>query len=223
MFGKMPQWRLFKIWGHEIFMEPAFLFLIAIFAFMGVGSLSQLISGLLIAPILFFGIIWHELGHALTTKKMGYGHSRIVLQGMGGVAISQRPVNTPPKKAALISVMGPLFSLSITVVFGAIAYFVPMAKDSYMYGFIMQMAVLNLYWGIFNLLPVNPLDGGHIMLAGFRGLFKNDKKAYLYTAYISLAFLAVIAIFAYSYFGFMGALIAVMVGYSNIEIIKQLS
>ncbi len=222
MFGKMPRWRLFKIWGNEIFMEPVFLALIAFFVFSGVNNSAQLVSGLLIAPVLFFGLLWHELGHAITTKKMGYGNSQIVMQGMGAVAISRRPANTPPKKAALISVMGPLFSLSITLVFGLIYAFVPMGEIPLLKEFVYKMAMYNGVWAVFNLLPINPLDGGHIMLAGFRGLFKNDRKAYLTTAYVSLGVLAVLALVANAYIGFMGIIIAVMVGFTNIQIIQQL-
>ena len=220
MFGKMPRWRLFKIWGNEIFMEPVFLALIAFFVFSGVNNSTQLLSGLLLAPVLFFGLLWHELGHAITTKKMGYGNSQIVMQGMGAVAISQRPVNTPPKKAALISVMGPLFSLSITLVFGLIYAFVPM--EGMLKEFAYKMAMYNGFWAIFNLLPINPFDGGHIMLAGFRAFYKNDRKAYLTTAYVSLGVLAVLALVANAYIGFMGIIIAVLVGFTNIQIIQQL-
>ncbi len=221
MFGKMPRWRLFKIWGHEIFMEPIFLALVAFFVFSGVKTSSDLMNGLLLAPILFFGLLWHELGHAITTKKFGYGDSQIVLQGMGAVAISRRPVNTPPKNAATIAVMGPVFSLSITLVFGLLYFFVPLPEGIWK-EFCYKMALYNGVWAVFNLIPVNPLDGGHIMLAGFRSLFKNDRKAYLTTAYVSLAVLAVLALIASPYFGIMGLFIAIMVGYSNVQIIQQL-
>ncbi len=221
MFGQMPRWKLFKIWGHEIFMEPIFLALVAFFVFSGVNTSADLLSGLLLAPILFFGLLWHELGHAITTKKFGYGQSQIVMQGMGAVAISQRPVNTPPKNAATISVMGPVFSLSITLVFGLIYNFVPI-PEGLLREFCYKMALYNGFWALFNLLPINPLDGGHIMLAGFRALLKNDRKAYLTTAIVSLVVLAGLALVAFQYFGMMGLLIAIMVGYSNIQIIQQL-
>lgn len=221
MFGKMPRWRLFKIWGHEIFMEPVFLALVAFFVFGGVKTSSDLLNGLLLAPVLFFGLLWHELGHAITTKRLGYGDSQIVMQGMGAVAISRRPINTPPKNAALIAVMGPLFSLSITLVFGTIYFFAPI-PEGMLKEFVKIMALYNGVWAVFNLVPINPLDGGHIMLAGFRALFKNDRKAHLTTAYISLCVLAGLALFAYPYFGNMGLFIAVMVGYSNLQIIQQL-
>lgn len=188
--GDMPRWKLFTLGGHTVYLEPLFLLLIAFFAFSGLKSLDQLPAALLWGPVLFIGILWHELGHAFAIQKFGYGTSTIILQGMGGVTINRRG-NTPPGKGAIISVAGPLFSFSLTLVFGLASYFYP--ANDLLGQFFYFMAWANFVWGAFNLLPIAPLDGGHIVLHGLRAKFPS-RKAHLYSAYSSLAVLALLAI-----------------------------
>ena len=190
MMGQMPRWKLFTIGGHEVYREPLFLLLIGFFVFAGLTSSSQFAERLLWAPILFIGVLWHEIGHAMAIKRFGYGSSVIVLQGMGGVTINNRR-NTPPGRAAVISVAGPVFSLSLTLIFGIAAFLYP--SQDLLGTFFYLMAAVNAFWAVFNLLPIAPLDGGHIVLHGLRAKFP-QRKAYLYSAYSSLAVLALLAV-----------------------------
>ena len=220
MFGNMPRWRLFKIWGHEVFMEPVFLLLLAFFVFSSVTSATSLIENVVIwIPALTIGILWHELGHAIAIKRFGYGPSTIVLQGFGGVTIN-RSGKRPPKKSIIISLAGPAFSLSLTLIFGLAWYFYP--NDDLLKLSFGGIAGVNGVLAFFNLLPINPLDGGHVLLHSLRLFLKNERKALLYTVYVSLALLA--ALFALSIYGgqFFLVIIVLFIGFQNFQIYQAL-
>jgi Zn-dependent protease len=191
MLGQMPRWKLFELRGNKVFLEPLFLLLVAFFVFSGLTSASQLGAKLLWVPILFIGVLWHEFGHAFAIQHFGYGPSKIVLQGLGGVTINERRGGSPPGKSIVISFAGPLFSFSLTLIFGLAAYFYP--GQDLLNQFFYLMALVNGFWGVFNLLPIAPLDGGHIVLHALRAKFPR-RKALLYSAYSSLAVLALSAI-----------------------------
>lgn len=217
--GEMPRWKLFTAGGHTVYLEPWFLLLVGFFVFAGITSTAQFAERLLWAPILFIGVLWHEFGHAIAIKKLGYGNSIIILQGLGGVTINNRR-NTPPGKSALISVAGPVFSLSLTLVFGVAAWFYP--ADDLLNTFFVLMAMANAFWGVFNLLPIAPLDGGHIVLHGLRAKFP-ERKAYLYSAYSSLAILAILAVpLSFVLSGFFAVLLAILFAMHNVRVIQAL-
>lgn len=223
MFGQMPRWKLFKVWGHPVFLEPIFLLLVAFFVFTGVQTLDGFLQGLVWIPVLFVGILWHEIGHALAIEKYGYGKSDIVLQGLGGVTINRRRGNASPNKSIVISIAGPIFSASLTLIFGIAAAVYP-GKDILNHFFFM-MALANGVWAVFNMLPIFPLDGGNVMLSIFRKVYKgNTTKAYLHTAYASLGIMAVVLL-AGMVFKLLSpmwiVLLGLLFGMSNYQIIKQ--
>lgn len=216
----MPRWRLFKLWGHEIFLEPLFLLLIAFFVFSGVNSADTLIQNLVTwIPALVIGILWHELGHAIAIKRLGFGNSTIVLQGLGGVTINAGGPR-PPKKAIIISLAGPAFSFSLTLIFGLAAFFYP--NDDLLNTSFTYIAGVNAVLGVFNLLPINPLDGGHVMLHSFRHFMKNERKALRYTAIISLIVAGLLGAAALFFNAFIVIIIVLMIGYMNYQILQQL-
>lgn len=220
MMGQMPRWKLFTAGGHTVYLEPLFLLLVGFFVFSGLSSTSQFAEQLLWAPILFVGVLWHEFGHAIAIKRFGYGPSTIVLQGLGGVTINQRRGETPPGRSAVISVAGPLFSLSLTLVFGIAAALYP--GGGLLETFFVNMAAANAFWGLFNLLPIAPLDGGHIVLHGLRAKFP-QRKAYLYSAYSSLVALVVLAIPISAMLSPMwGVMLGLLFGMHNVQVIQQL-
>jgi Zn-dependent protease/predicted transcriptional regulator len=115
----------------------------------------------LVTSLLFFGsVLAHELGHAVTAIRNGIPVKGITLFIFGGVAqIAQEPKT--PGMEFRIAIAGPLVSLALGLLFGAIWLLdqnisVLAAPNVY-------LARMNLILAVFNLIPGFPLDGGRVL------------------------------------------------------------
>ncbi|WP_010585701.1 site-2 protease family protein [Schlesneria paludicola] len=112
----------------------------------------------------FFSVLVHELGHALTSEWFGWP-TLIVLHFFGGVAVSDRYRNNTPGRSILVSLMGPgagfLFWATIRLVEAVFnhQHILEYEYRAYVFAYLRMM---NWYWSVFNLIPVLPLDGGHV-------------------------------------------------------------
>ena len=239
MFGQSEngkRWKIFSIIGNDIFVTPFFLVLIAVFSFMGVqagGGAMALANIVVWAPVLFIGVLLHELGHAFAMQRFGYGASTIVLHGFGGVTINRRRQNSPPGKSIAISLAGPGVSLALGLVFFGILYMMgePLKNPGYYLhegniplALVNTMAIINVFWAIFNMIPINPMDGGHVVLHALRGILKDRRKAVRYSAMSSLALIVLLTpvgiLFADP---FLLLIFAAMFGWQNWQILKATS
>ena len=130
----------------------------------------------------FVAILVHELGHALAMRSHGF-RPWITLHGLGGMAsydASQgRPASVGGRLAISFAGPGAGFLLAALVVAGLTAagmrplvlwefYVVPMVFFPQIIGsvpltlFVIYLLHISVFWGFVNLLPVQPLDGGHI-------------------------------------------------------------
>ncbi len=121
--------------------------------------------------VCFVSILVHEMGHALVARWMGCHHVETALYLMGGVATFQPGRNHTQGMSILISLAGPgagfiLWGLMEFVFAGPILRFSMLKLDQstteLIYFGIQQWLYINLWWGLVNLLPVLPLDGGQV-------------------------------------------------------------
>ncbi len=119
--------------------------------------------------VVFISILVHELGHALTAEALGCPSS-IVLYHFGGLAFHHPGWKYTRRTRMLITLAGPLAGLAL---YGIVKLIV---LAHYRWGFIPDALVrseeflwtlefllqVNLFWSLFNLLPIYPLDGGHL-------------------------------------------------------------
>ena len=126
----------------------------------------------------FISILIHELGHALTAESFGWP-TEIVMYFGGGLAMSKRNRGNTPWRSILVSLMGPCAGFMLFGVLfltervtglnhNALLHFAgsDVLGDDYRFYLLSALDFLwfmNLYWGLFNLLPVLPLDGGYIL------------------------------------------------------------
>lgn len=218
------RWYLFTIFGNEVYMTPSFLFIMVLFVGMGVQTATQLLTGLLWIPVLFIGILLHELGHALTSRALGYGNSQIVFWGMGGLAIN-RGGHRPPLHQIFISLAGPLASVLLAIVSGAALFAVEqgMASTGMLGKFLELMLYVNAFWAVFNLLPIFPMDGGQAMRSGFQMLFKNAVRSSRYTGYVSIVAIVLTILASFVLFqgpGLFLLFLAAYFGYMNWQLIQ---
>jgi Zn-dependent protease len=109
--------------------------------------------------VVFVSVLMHELGHALTAMSLGSDIAAIRLYTGGGLTYHDRALSRWREVA--VSAAGPLTGFFFGGLMLAINIFIP--PKSYMGQVIlMDLLWVNFGWGIINLLPVPPLDGGHI-------------------------------------------------------------
>ena len=108
------------------------------------------------AIALILCLVFHEYGHIRAMKYFGLKTKGIYLiPFVGGLAMSDDKINTRWQDV-VISIMGPFFGLILSIVC-LIGYAITDLE------ILAGIAVFNALLNIFNLLPVLPLDGGHIL------------------------------------------------------------
>jgi Zn-dependent protease len=132
-------------WGLFLLTGVAFALLAA-----GVWDLQ-------IGLVLMLVILFHELGHLLAMRWLGYHNLQILmLPLLGGVAIGSE-ISPSAANRAFVSLMGPLP--------GILLGWLMLAVIDDVGGFLWFCALLLLLVNYFNLLPILPLDGGRLIQA----------------------------------------------------------
>lgn len=108
------------------------------------------------AIVLLFAIVVHEYGHLNAMKKCNIPTKGIYLiPFFGGAAVTSESIKSY-RKEAYVSLMGPVYGY-----FSLIPFFILYLydKNPLWIGLVSFIAMVN----VFNLLPINPLDGGRII------------------------------------------------------------
>jgi len=101
-------------------------------------------------------LVFHEYGHLKAMKYFGMKTKGIYLiPFLGGLALGDDKINTRWQDV-VISIMGPVFGLALSLFF----LFLYWLTDEI---FFAGIASFNALINLFNLLPIVPLDGGHIL------------------------------------------------------------
>ena len=173
----IPAGRLF---GIEIRIHLTFFFLL-LFVWSAESTTQDMTTAaraLGLVGIIFASVILHELGHALVARRAGVPAKGIILLPIGGVTILDESQAIPEsettwKRDVRIAVAGPLVNLAIA---GASALFLLAVVPGFpltskplvdINNLLRSVVWLNLYLGLFNLLPAYPMDGGRVLRAYF--------------------------------------------------------
>ena len=84
------------------------------------------------------------------------------------VPINPRNFRDQKYGAAKVGLAGPLANISLAIVFGMLLRFLPFGADYFSQSLILVFGYvvwINLLLAVFNLLPIPPLDGSHILFA----------------------------------------------------------
>ncbi len=107
------------------------------------------------ALVLIGVIVFHEYGHLRAMQKCGMKTKGIYLiPFVGGMAVGERA--TSHWHEVYISMMGPVFGLLMSAIF----YVLFLLSGNHFVGLVASVSALV---NLFNLLPVYPLDGGHVV------------------------------------------------------------
>lgn len=156
-----------RIAGIKYRINPSFFVAMVVFAF---DRLQEPVLLLEWTAVVLVSITAHELGHALIARSFGLEPS-IELHMMGGTTSWQSARPLAAWRHIAISLAGPfagfafgalVFAAALVPAFPAESRFAQIA-----YG---DLLWVNFGWGALNLLPVLPLDGGHVAqrLTGLR-------------------------------------------------------
>jgi Zn-dependent protease len=154
-----------RIAGIPIYLDMMFVLLMVVFShrYFTSGDPQIMSVGLLIIAGIIASILLHELGHAFMARFYKTGVSEIALTGLGGVArfSSSLPRTVLPR--VLIYLAGPAANLLLWL--GCDALIAPAVANGkpFVALVLLQLANINWFLMVFNLLPAFPLDGGHTL------------------------------------------------------------
>jgi stage IV sporulation protein FB len=186
----------------------------------------------------FVSIMVHEFGHAFAFRRYQC-EPRVVLYWLGGLAIPDLTYTVQPpegRQHILVSAAGPAAGFVLAAVIAGLLYAlgwnvaffdwtigrgdpVPNLSAYYLFYYLLQV---NIVWGLVNLLPVYPLDGGQISRELFTMRFGTE--GVVPSLKLSLATGIVAAVASLMWLGREGVFPAVLFGslaYASYATLKQ--
>ena len=154
-------WNLGSISGIKIRLHWSFLMLpiFVYYSTVAEGQVHALTSVALILTV-FGCVLLHELGHAFAARQFGIGTRDIILLPIGGVA-SLESIPRKPLQELWIAVAGPLVNVVIAAVLMVVLQFVALPNG--IAGFLFNLAAVNIFLVLFNMIPAFPMDGGRVL------------------------------------------------------------
>ena len=145
----------FSLLGFPVRITPVF-WVVALF--LSGGGAPQ--DAIVVVAAILISILVHELGHAVLQRAFG-GRPEIVLYAFGGYA-SAYGVRESWWRNILISLAGPFAGFFLAgLVWGYLQLAgEPEARMARV--FVSAMLWINIVWGVLNLFPIWPLDGGRV-------------------------------------------------------------
>ena len=163
MFGSLQPTRYdltFSLLGIPVRVLPTFWLTGVLFGFPFLNRPQNGMALLLTwVVVVFVSILVHEFGHALTARAFGYP-PRVLLYHFGGLAMYEPHTKYTAARSILISLAGPGAGF---LLYGLCILLRPNLPNNEITTEAVRMLIwVNLYWGLVNLAPVLPLDGGNV-------------------------------------------------------------
>ncbi|MBC5775777.1 site-2 protease family protein [Pontibacter sp. KCTC 32443] len=162
-----------RVAGIKILVHWTFVLLLGWVAFTEAqrgNDLNTILLAIGFILSVFFCVVLHELGHALTAKRYGIKTRMITLLPIGGVAsLEQMPEN--PKQELLIALAGPAVNVVIAfILWIALPALQSVPSDEFFMritpaNFLYLLLFVNVMLVLFNAIPAFPMDGGRVLRA----------------------------------------------------------
>jgi len=158
---------MFRMFGFDVAVRPGFLIFTALIVFVYQDAFGVWLAGALAVFTLL-----HELGHALAARNSGADAS-ISLDFMAGYTSFRPRIPLTKWRRVFISIAGPatqiIVSVGVLVAMGVNPFDLDSVGE--------QDATAAIWWagpaiGLINLIPVLPLDGGHIAQTGLEAALR---------------------------------------------------
>lgn len=171
--GATGPFRLAVVGGIPIRIDPSWFLVFALLTwslaaghfpaeYPGWPAPTYWLTAALTSAAFFASVVLHELGHAWVARRQGIPIRSITLFVFGGVAQIGREPGSPGAEVRM-AVAGPLTSLALAVVSGAV--FLVMRPLETVAAAMLWLMQVNTMVAVFNLVPGFPLDGGRIVRA----------------------------------------------------------
>ena len=171
-------WKIGHIAGIKIEVHWTFSLLLLWVVFLEIqrgGTLASGLMNIMLILFLFACVVLHELGHALTAKRMNINTKQITLLPIGGVA-SLEKMPDKPSEELLVALAGPAVNVVLALL---LLLFVPIQKylamdASELEAFfttpgweplLVYLLIANVMLVLFNMIPAIPMDGGRVLRA----------------------------------------------------------
>jgi len=181
-----PGIKIARVMGIPVYLHWTWFLLLALFVsnlthsareVTDLGNGMSLAVGLVAALLGFASLLAHEFGHAIAARFYGIPTERIVLFMLGGMAqIADEP--RKPSAELVVAIAGPAVSFALMLVF-----LLGWVGAGYLGAgpgitFICQILfTLNMIFGVFNMIPGFPMDGGRVLRALIWGATGSYTKA----------------------------------------------
>lgn len=104
-------------------------------------------------------VLVHEGGHVAALRAFGI-RSEVTLMWLGGLTTGDEDARLSPWRSIAVSVAGPLAGLSL----GLLIELTLFASEGRFVAWLAAASwLVNVWWSLLNLLPITPLDGGHVV------------------------------------------------------------
>jgi Zn-dependent protease len=147
--------------------------------------------------VVFVSVLVHELGHAVVGRAFG-GAPEIRLEGFGGVTYPRLQERPSAWKQVVLSIAGPIAGLGLGVLATLVARAFPPEAGSPAASVLGLVQWTSVGWAVLNLLPVLPLDGGHVLQAFLEGV--RGRPSFPLASWISAVVAAAVALCAWMVF-----------------------
>jgi Zn-dependent protease len=210
--GGRPALR-FRALGFPVRIDVTFVLVLGFLGLSGPITLSRLLAWVVIGAV---SVLVHELGHAIAARTTG-AHPVIDLYGFGGVTRYVPPAPLSRLRQLSISLAGPMVGVAVGL---ALLYGVPQdaTTPGSLADYALQAAIfVNLGWGVLNLLPILPLDGGAVLAELLPGDAEVRRRR---AAYVSILVAGAVAVVAFNYHQTYGALLAAWLAIDNVRLVR---
>lgn len=139
------------------------------------------------------GIMIHELGHAFAAQAFGL-RPVIALHAFGGTTSWTGERELSRAQRAATTAAGPAVGIAIGVLVWIVAIAIGPQASPLVSALFQYLIFVNLGWGLLNLFPIFPLDGGQLLMLGAEAI--GGATGRMIALVISLLVLGAVALWA---------------------------
>ena len=181
----------FSLLGLPVRIHPFFWLTATILG----SSLGEVLAIASWVGAVLISVLVHEMGHAQCARQFGYS-PRIVLYGFGGLAIYHPRSTEPAWQRIAVLFCGPGAGFVLAAALITLDSVVGFPNTPFFRQLYFHFLWINIGWGLLNLLPIFPLDGGQIAYHGFQRL--DPHRGAKIAGIVSVCTAGLMALVAYS-------------------------